>query len=135
MVITRSLVGTELPQHGADCVDVCALVYALASSLLRRHVGGSAEDRACGGEAVVVDVAKRAAANGRLFGCAEVFRETPVDDDGLTEVTNDDVRGLEIAMDNVAAVRVGDSVCDGDDLMEQADPLIDSRALGEQIAQ
>ena len=65
----------------------------------------------------------------------EVLGQAPVDDDGLAEVADDDVGRLEVAVDDVAAVGVGDGVGDGDDVVEQADALVDGGALGDQLAQ
>jgi len=42
--------------------------------------------------------------------------ETPVDHDGLAEIADQDVRGLQIAMDHAAPVRVRDRLGCGDDM-------------------
>jgi hypothetical protein len=70
-----------------------------------------------------------------LVGGREVLGEAPVDDDGLAEVADDDVGGLEVAVDDVAAVGVGDGIGDGDDVVEQADALVDGGALGDELAE
>src|ERR1043166_6067626 len=78
---------------------------------------------------------ERSALDGRFFGGRKVLGEAPVDDHGLTEVANDDVGGLKVAVNDVAAVGVGNSVGHGDDMVEQTNSLIDSAALEDQVAQ
>ena len=63
--------------------------------------------------------AVRASIRGRLVGLglvalAELLAESPVDHDGLTEFTDEDVLRLEIAMDHALPVRVRDRIDDGE---------------------
>ena len=50
------------------------------------------------------------------FGCAraQILRQAPVDDDGLAERADQDVAGLEVAVDDALIVRVGDRLGGGD---------------------
>ena len=65
---------------------------------------------------------------GRLRQVAlAIAREAPVDDDGLAERADDDVRRLEVAVDHALAVRVADRVGDRDHVRQQAEPLAQRR--------
>src|SRR5205807_1819840 len=100
--------------HGANCKNVGALVDRFAAGLLGCHVGRGAENRAGGSEALVLRIAEWTAAYTALFDRGEVFGQAPVDDDGLAKVADNDVGRLEVAVDDVAAVGVGDGVGDSD---------------------
>src|ERR1043165_3256522 len=130
------LKGAELPEHGADGEDVGALVDGLAALLFRGHVGRGAEDGAGGGEVVAGwGLGGGAGGRGLVGGGGEVFGQAPVDDDRLAEGADDDIGGLEVAVDDVAAVGVGDGVGDGDDVVEETDALLEGVALGDELAQ
>jgi hypothetical protein len=45
---------------------------------------------------------------------SRVLGEAPVDDDGLAELADEDVGGLEVAVDDALAVGVGDRLGDGE---------------------
>jgi hypothetical protein len=53
----------------------------------------------------------------------QVLGQPPVDDRGLAELADDHVRRLEVAVDDLLAVGVGDGVGDRDDVRDQRHPL------------
>jgi hypothetical protein len=125
----------QLPQHDADRVHVDPLVDLLAALLLGGHVRRGAEHAARDREIVAGAVAERALGEHRLLAARQILGEPPVDDDGLAELADDHVGRLEIAVDDLAAVRVGDRVGHGDHVVQEIDALLDGGALADQVAQ
>jgi hypothetical protein len=119
----RRLAREHVVQDGAERIDIAALVDVVPASLLRGHVAQRAHDRA--GLGHVGDAARD---RGRIRLCfhvsldlaGEVLGEAPVDHHGLAESTDEHVGGLQIAMDDVLLVGVGDRVGDGDHVLDQA---------------
>src|SRR5262249_26024458 len=103
--------------------------------MLRSHVRGRAENGTGDGELVVRGGAGRSIDDRSVVGRGEILGEAPVDDDGLAELTDDDVRGLEVAVDDVAVVCVGDGVGHGDDVMKEAEALLDGGSFDDQLAE
>jgi len=104
----------QLVENRADRVDVRALIEILAHRLLGRHVDRRAEDLARLRERQWHRRHPVRAIVGLGLGTREIFGEPPVDDDGLAEVTDEDIRRLEIAVDDLFAVRVRHRIGDGD---------------------
>ena len=93
----------------------------LARRLLRAHVLRRAERRPR--QRVRVAAGGRGAGH-RLGGAGRIRRggrlgQAPVDDQGLAEGAEHDVRGLEVAVDHPPAVGVGDRVADVDEPPEE----------------
>jgi hypothetical protein len=130
-----SVEGAELPEHCANGEDVSTPVDVLAAFLLRGHVGGGAEDSSGGSEVLVVWGAQRAPAGHRLVAGRQVLGQAPVDHDRLAKIAHDYVSGLEIAVDDVEPVRVGDGIGDSDDVMEEANALVDGCTRGDQVTE
>ena len=84
---------------------------------------------------IVVVVDQRAArCTGRgSVGLADRLREAPVDHDGLAELADEDVRRLDVAMDDAALVRVRDRVRRGDDVRQQREPIGELAALADEL--
>ena len=113
----------QVVEHRAQRVDVGPLVDRLAPGLLRRHVGGRAEHRA---RDRVLSTAPRAhGGGGRVVGRRrrrQVLRQAPVHDHGLAEAAHQDVGRLEVAVDDVLAVRVGHGLGHGQEVGQQGEP-------------
>ena len=65
----------------------------------------------------------------------EVLREAPVDHDGLAEVADQHVAGLEIAVDDPLAVRVRDRVARGGEARNDREPVLELRRLGDHLVE
>ena len=111
--LVRSRSRDDMIEHRAQRVDVRALIHGLAESLLGRHVRRGPQQRA-GDRGVSRRLAIRAAIVGIAVAAREILGEAPVDHDGLAELTEQDVRGLEVAVDDAVVVRVRDRVRDGE---------------------
>ena len=136
--------GQEVEQDRAERVDVGPPGHVAGKGLLRRHVGRGAQDRAGAGQ---VDRGRllRALIGPRLLlvgGIFDVLGQSPVDDDRLAVVADDDVVRLEVAVDDAAVVGVGDRVGHRQDAREQPPPLrvrvagvdeLVERAAGDQL--
>ncbi len=109
----RAHAGEELVEHHAERVDVGAGVDVAADvGLLRRHVGGRADPTA--------DHGVQRAIGERL---RDRLGDAEVDDLGhrlAVALGDQHVRGLEVAMEDAAPVRVLDAVAD---LHEELEPL------------
>ena len=135
--------GEEVVEDGTEGVDVAAGVDGLAAGLLGRHVADRSEQGAGGGD--VGDGVGGAGIGIGICPLGQVLGEAPVDDDGLAELADEDVGGLEVAVDDAVAVGVSDGVCGGDHLREQGeaggealaggDALLERAALDELHAQ
>ncbi|MCY0991956.1 hypothetical protein OV203_32765 [Nannocystis sp. ILAH1] len=110
----------QVVEHRAEGVDIGALVDGEACGLLGRHVRGRAHDCAVDREAVAGRL--RDGLGGR-FVLGEVLGEAPVDHDGLAELADEDVGGLEVAVDDAPAVRVGDGLGGSEDVRQEGEPL------------
>ena len=115
----------QVIEDGADGVDVGALVDGLALGLLGRHVRRRAEDGADFGGVVVVRRHHRV--GGDLAAAREILGQPPVDEHGLAEAADEHVGGLEVAVDDALAVRVGHRLGDGDDVGQER------QAIGERL--
>ena len=117
--------GEHVVEDRAERVDIRALVDTFAARLLARHVRRRAHHLADRG---LVRAGRGAIRRERLLvACREVFREAPIDDDGLAELADEDVRRLEVAVDHALGVRVRDRVGHGDHLRQQRQPLREIR--------
>ena len=97
--------GEHLVENHAEAVDVGARIDVVVGALLGRHVARRADQRAGLGERV-----ERARGVLLQLGDAEVQH---LDEQRVVVVAReDDVRGLEVAVDDAAAVRVLDAVGD-----------------------
>ena len=121
----------EVVEHRAERVDVGPLVDRLAPRLLRRHVGRRAEHRA---HDRVVSAAPGGHGGGRLVvgrgRRPQVFRQAPVHDHGLAEGAHQDVGRLEVAVDDVLAVRVGHGLGHGQEVRQQGEPAREAAFRG-----
>ncbi len=90
LALERALAGEDLVEHQAERVDVAARRDLAACQLLRRHVGGRA-----GADRFARDA-----------------RQAEVGEADLAGAVEHDVRGLEIAVDDVALVRGGEAGAD-----------------------
>jgi hypothetical protein len=122
----------DLGQDRSEGEDVGAAVQVLALRLLGRDVAERAEHGALAREPGVD--ALRVPRPGLLgeetparSGVAlEDPRDPPVHDEDLAERSEHDVRGLEVAVDDAAAVSVGDGLAHLD---ERSEKLVDGRPL------
>ena len=90
LALERALAGEDLVEHQPERVDVAARCDLAARQLLRRHVGGRAgPDR-----------------------FAREARESEIGQPDLAGAVEHDVRGLEVAVDDVALVRGGQAGTD-----------------------
>ncbi len=126
--------GQDLEEDGAEAPYVAALVdlVELALGLLGAHVRRRAERVAGDGR---VGRAHQLGFASHLFRAHVLlpvrFGESPVEDDGLAELADHDVLGLEVAMHHAAAVRVGDGVADVGEMREELEARGESAGLGE----
>ncbi len=137
-------VGRDAREHvvedGAERVHVRPLVDRRAPGLLRGHVRGRAHHRAGHGQPLGGAVRRGARARRRRpFGIrgagrrsparvdrrlgGEILGEAPVDDHRLAERADEDVGGLEVAVDDALAVRVGHGLGHRHHVREQPKPL------------
>ncbi|MCY1061701.1 hypothetical protein [Nannocystis sp. SCPEA4] len=121
----------DVVEHGAEGVDVGPRVDREADGLLGRHVRGRAHDRTVDGETL----AGAGGGLGERLVLGEVLRQAPVDHDSLAELAHQDVGGLEVAMDDLLAVRVGDGLGGGEDVRQQGQPLGERFAAGDQVGE
>ena len=122
LAVEGDVAGEHLEQHDAEAVDVGLAVDVVAERLLGGDVVGGAEDAALGGQALLVERA----------GDAEVG------DLGGALLVDQDVLGLDVAVDDVAGVggaegagdldRVGDRLVDGQ-AAHAADAVLQRLAL------
>ncbi len=129
----------QVVERRAERVDVAALVDRLAAQLLGRHESRRAEhDAGAGLDRITVghrrgDARDAYLAAGRIVGLADHLREPPVDHHGLAELARQDVRRLDVAVDDPALVRVGDRVRGGDDVRQQREPCGQLRGAADQL--
>ena len=116
----RQLAGQQLVQHDAERIDVAYRRHGLAAHLLRARV-----IRRHHAQPIIVAGDLARIARLQELGDAEVEQ--------LRHAVgaDQDVRRLQVAMDDGAAVRVGDR---GADLAEQLQPLGESRACASQYS-
>jgi hypothetical protein len=111
LAVERDVAGEHLEQHDAERVDVRLAVDVVAERLLGRDVVGRAEHAAVGGQALVVERA----------GDAEVG------DLGRALLVDQDVLGLDVAVDDAARVRGAERARDldrvGDRLVDRQRPM------------
>jgi hypothetical protein len=124
---------TEFPEHRTDREDVSALIHVFASFLLWSHVSRCAEDATCASELIVVINTRTTEIRRGAFARAKILRETPINYDGFTEITNDDVSWFEIPMNDVAAMGVRDGVGDSDDMVKKTNTLFYCSSFGDQF--
>ena len=104
--VARDFVGAATDEgfveHDAERVNVDASVHLVGRQfeLLRGHVRGRADDRAHEGLAVI--------------GCIETGQssDAEVDDAGMTIGADQQIRGLEVAVDDAAVVAMLQTVAD-----------------------
>ena len=113
--------GEHLVEDGAEGVDVAAGVHAAdVLDLLRGHVVGGAEDEiGLGGEGHGLD-----ASGGEGFGDAEV---DDLGDRAAIDLGDEDVGGLEVAVDDAFLVGVLDAAAD---LPKEADAVLEGQLVG-----
>ena len=125
----------QLIQRGAERIDIAPRAGLVAADLLGCHEAGRAEHRA--------DLRLQAVRGRRdLERCARVrivladhLREAPVDHHGLAELADEDVRGLEVAVDHAAAVRVGHGVDRGEHVRQQHESLGEVRGALDELVE
>ncbi len=114
-------------ERGAQAVDITRGAQQVEPTLglLGAHVGRCTEG---GARNRLARAAGRRRAQGR-FGArvaggglvaADDFRQAPIDDQGLAIGAEQDIAGLDVAMENAAAVGVGDRVADIEEARQQA---------------
>ncbi len=115
--------GQDFVEDRAQAVDVRAAVDQVqpAGGLLRGHVGRRSQRLALHrvaavGSGVAPDYGSRSAFTLRP---ADQFRQSPVEDDDLAEITQDDILSLEVAVDDAARMAVSDSVTDRDKSVQE----------------
>jgi hypothetical protein len=89
----------DLEERGAEPEDIGLGAYALriAAQLLRRHVAGRAE---------------HFARHRQVLAASAVMRKPEVDQTGLTGLIDEDVAGLDVAVDHASAMRFFESQSD-----------------------
>ena len=102
--------GGHLVEHYAEGEKIGASVEFLAAQLFRRHVGNGADGGAGTSEVKSADIREslRIAAGGA--GGAGNFRQPEVENLGVAAIGNEDVRRLNIAMDDSPDVRGIESI-------------------------
>ena len=100
--LERPRAAHELVEHDAEREDVAARVDVLAEDLLGRHVRGRAERR---------DVLEPHRARAPTGSSPDdgALRDAEVEDLHLAPAADEDVRGLDVAMDDAALVGVGEA--------------------------
>ena len=112
--VERLAIGEQLVEHGARGEHVGSRVHAFAHDLLGRHVVRRAHDHAGLGQ----------------VGASEAG-ETEVEDLDLPVGLDVDVAGLEVAVDDIAAVRIGEAVRH---LLHDVELLLEGQlALGDEL--
>ena len=110
----RQLARRHLVQHDAEREDVAARILACAEELLGGHKGGGA-----GAESRFLR---------EQIGIARVMREPEVDEDDAAVALENDVRRLQIEMDDILLMktvqRIGDRRADVRDLRKGERPLL-----------
>ena len=122
LAVEGDVAGEHLEQHDAERVDVGLAVDVVAERLLGGDVVGGAEHAAVGGQALLVEGAS----------------DAEVGDLGRAFLVDEDVLGLDVAVDDVAIVRrleragdldrVGDRLVDGQPA-HAADAVLERLAL------
>jgi hypothetical protein len=107
-----------------ETIDISSKVdrIKLTASLLQRHVRGGTQRlpvNGCGSSCRSIQ--DQLVARLRIF-MIEPFRQTPIDDRYFTKLADDDVIAFQVAMNDIAVVRVGDG--------RAAGRLIDGLRLG-----
>jgi hypothetical protein len=77
----------------------------------------------------------RAAPGRRRLDLGQVLGQAPVDHDGLAELADQHVRRLEVAVDDLLAVRIGDRLRRGEHVRQQAQPLVEGAPLADQLGE
>ncbi len=117
----------KVVQHGADGIDVGALIDLLPARLLGRHVFGrtdyGADDRHWRRRHAIWTDIRRRLAGGLSF--RNVRGQAPVDDHGFAEWANQDIRGLQVAMNDSLAMRISDGIRHGDDVRKKRQSLFE----------
>ena len=120
----RGVADQDAVEDRPEAVDVARRPdpVEVARGLLGAHVPGCPDDGAGAGHRRVGRRPGRRVGLGRVVagaGVAEDLGDPPVDDQGLAERAEHDVRGLEVAVDDPPAVGVGDRVAGVDDAPQQ----------------
>ena len=131
--------GQEAVERGAEAVDVAERPDRLqaALGLFRAHIGRSPDDRTRLGLAAAGGARRPERPLGRRLAvgivAAHKLGQAPIDDQGLAEGTQHDVRWFEIAMEDPPAVgirhRIADAKESGEELAEGQGSLA-ARGLG-----
>ena len=112
----RSVACEQLVEHDAEREDVAARVELATRGLLGRHVGDRAEH----------DAGTRRLRISRLArGLLGRFGETEVGELRVTALTHEDVRGLDVAMQDVGGVRSRERIRDADQKLDALPPAVD----------
>ena len=139
LAVEEPAAGEHLVEHDAEGPDVGATIRRPAARLLRRHVGGGAEDEAGGGagagEGGRLREGRRAAGTGVVVP-APRLGEAEVEHLDLSVGRQLHVRRLEVAVDDALLVRLferlGDLPGDDDGLVRRQRPAL--QPLGEVLA-
>ncbi len=118
--------GCHLVQHSAERKQIAARIQFFRARLLRRHVGDGAERRTRAGEVLVVNRAGHGVGCrgvgccnfARRAGCGSDLRQAEIQYLGVPALGHEDVRRLDVAVDDAGSVsgveRVGDVDGDGE---------------------
>ena len=112
----RSLPREHLVEHGAEREDVGALVRGLAAHLLGRHVGERAEDRA---RLRVAAHRRDVGRTGYVLLLLRQLRQAEVEDLDAAVGRDEEVVGLQVAVDDALFVRGRERLDDLDGVVER----------------
>ena len=124
--VVRRLAREQVIQGRAERVDIAARIDLLATELLGRHEAGCAVDDADPGLERVRGIHEHR--HPGLLDLADDLREAPVDHDRLAEISDEDVRRLDVAVDDPSLVRVRDRLRRGHHVRDERAPLLDRLA-------
>jgi hypothetical protein len=137
--VVRRPAREQVIERRAERVDVAALVGWRAAQLFGRDEARGAEHdaRARLDDVAVVLVDRRQRARLGIgdvgFRLAERLREAPVDQHRLAELADEDVRRLDVAVNDAAFVGVRDRVGGGDQVRQELEAIDELRILRDEV--
>ncbi len=125
------MVAQDRGQDRAEGEHVGSWADLLAARLLGRHEPDRAQQLTLHGQLGVCAFGAQLAADGRvLLGALQrVPGQPPIDDTHLAEGAKHDVRWLEVAVDDSAAVRVGDGLAHTHQVLQESAQVLEGRRL------